>query len=116
LAAVRREVWSAMSDPTPKGGAPVTDQPDRPARSGSRGSRAEAGRIADVLRKELSGALLVAGSVVALIWASSPWSDRYQALLASVVGPSALHLNLPLAAWAADGLLAVFFLRRRAGA
>jgi hypothetical protein len=63
----------------------------------SRGSWAEARRIADVLRKEtVGGALLLAGSVVALIWASSPWSDRYQALLASVVGPSALHLNLSL--------------------
>jgi Na+/H+ antiporter NhaA len=51
----------------------------------------------------------LAGAVVALIWANSPWSDRYEALLGLVAGPSALHLNLSLAAWAADGLLAVFF-------
>jgi NhaA family Na+:H+ antiporter len=74
------------------------------------GSRREAGRIGDVLRKEtVSGVLLVAAALVALIWANSPWDETYRALGGLRVGPSALHLDLTLAQWAADGLLAIFF-------
>jgi NhaA family Na+:H+ antiporter len=63
-----------------------------------------------VLRKEtIGGALLLAGTVIALIWANSPWGDRYDALVGYPIGPSALHLNLSLGTWAADGLLAIFF-------
>ncbi|GAA2184804.1 Na+/H+ antiporter NhaA [Micromonospora lupini] len=81
-----------------------------PPRVLGRGSWAEARRIADVLRKEtIGGALLLIGAVVALIWANSPWADRYHAMTAFTVGPHALHLDLPLAMWAADGLLAIFF-------
>ena len=75
-----------------------------------RGSWAEARRIADVLRKEtIGGTLLLIGSVVALVWANSPWAHRYEAMTGLRVGPHALHLDLTLATWAADGLLAVFF-------
>jgi NhaA family Na+:H+ antiporter len=75
-----------------------------------RGSWPEARRIADVLRKEtIGGVLLLAGALVALIWANSPWSGQYEALLGFTVGPARLHLDLPLAKWAADGLLAIFF-------
>jgi len=63
-----------------------------------------------VLREETTGGLLLmAAAVVALAWANSPWGDSYLALGQVTVGPSALHLNLSLSAWAADGLLAVFF-------
>jgi NhaA family Na+:H+ antiporter len=66
--------------------------------------------FADDLRAENTGAvLLLAGTVLALAWANSPWSGAYTALSATVVGPSALHLDLTLAQWATDGLLAVFF-------
>jgi NhaA family Na+:H+ antiporter len=76
----------------------------------SRGSWAETRRITDILRKEtIGGALLLAGAVVALAWANSPWSGTYEALLGYRVGPASLHLDLSLAQWAADGLLAVFF-------
>ncbi|MBB4693142.1 NhaA family Na+:H+ antiporter [Actinoplanes abujensis] len=76
----------------------------------SRGSWAEARRVADVLRKEtIGGALLLLGTVIALVWANSPWSGRYDALVAYEVGPAALHLDLSLGTWAADGLLAIFF-------
>lgn len=75
-----------------------------------RGSWAEAGRIADILRKEtIGGALLLAGAAAALIWANSPWAAGYEALRGVTVGPAALHLDLDLATWAADGLLAIFF-------
>ena len=76
----------------------------------SRGSWAEARRIADILRKEtIGGALLLTGAVVALIWANSPWADGYFAMRDFSFGPSALHLHLSLGSWAADGLLAIFF-------
>jgi NhaA family Na+:H+ antiporter len=75
-----------------------------------RGTWPEARRIADILRKEtIGGALLLAGAVTALVWANSPFSGGYDALREFTVGPSALHLDLPLAVWASDGLLAVFF-------
>ncbi|MFC4012510.1 Na+/H+ antiporter NhaA [Nonomuraea purpurea] len=70
----------------------------------------EARRIADILRKEtIGGALLLAAALAAMVWANSPWAQTYQDLRAIEIGPAALHLNLDLAAWAADGLLAIFF-------
>ncbi|WP_062357154.1 Na+/H+ antiporter NhaA [Herbidospora yilanensis] len=70
----------------------------------------ETRRIADILRKEtIGGALLLAAALAAMVWANSPWAQAYRELGAIEVGPAALHLNLDLAAWAADGLLAIFF-------
>lgn len=67
-------------------------------------------RITQVLRQEtIGGALLLAAAVVALVWANSPWAPAYEALRDWKVGPAAWHLNLSLATWAADGLLAIFF-------
>ncbi|HEX2246015.1 MAG TPA: Na+/H+ antiporter NhaA [Arthrobacter sp.] len=67
-------------------------------------------RIGEILRKEtVGGALLVATALIALIWANSPASDSYFALRDFKVGYEPWHLNLSLGAWAADGLLAVFF-------
>jgi NhaA family Na+:H+ antiporter len=74
------------------------------------GSWPETARIADVLRKEtVGGALLLAAALAALVWANSPWSEGYFWLRNVEVGPQALHLHLTLGAWAADGLLAIFF-------
>lgn len=76
----------------------------------SRGSWSEADRIAKILRKEtVGGALLLVATVVALVWANSPWSEAYNSLMETTVGPSSLHLDLTLSTWAADGLLAIFF-------
>jgi len=75
-----------------------------------RGSWAEASRMAGVLRKEtVGGALLLAATVLAMVWANSPLVDSYAALRDYRVGPAALHLHLSLGTWAADGLLAIFF-------
>src|SRR3954463_7043105 len=80
------------------------------ARLFARGSYRETTRIAEVLRKEtVGGALLLVGTVLALAWANSPWSDSYVALRDTTVGPASLHLDLTLSTWAADGLLAIFF-------
>ena len=67
--------------------------------------------LADTLRSERTGAvLLLVGAVIALAWANSPWKDTYASLSDLRVGPAALHLDLTLAQWATDGLLAIFFL------
>ena len=76
----------------------------------SRGSWTETSRIATVLRKEtVGGVLLLLGTLIALVWANSPWSAAYDSLRDTRVGPASLHLDLSLGTWAADGLLAIFF-------
>lgn len=76
----------------------------------SRGSYSESLRIGAILRKEtVGGALLVAAAVIALIWANSPASESYFALRDHKIGYEPWHLELSLGAWAADGLLAIFF-------
>lgn len=85
---------------------PATDQPGLFAR----GTWAETTRITQLLRQEtVGGALLLIAALVALVWANSGWADSYTQLKDLTVGPSALHLDLSLSTWAADGLLAIFF-------
>lgn len=57
----------------------------------------------------VSGALLLGATVLALIAANSPAADIYASVRDFRFGPEALHLNLSVGAWAADGLLAIFF-------
>ncbi|MEY9968144.1 NhaA family Na+:H+ antiporter [Streptacidiphilus sp. MAP12-16] len=66
--------------------------------------------LADALRAEtVGGILLLVAAVIALIWANS-WPAAYQSVLNHTVGPHGpLHLDLTLETWANDGLLAVFF-------
>ncbi|WP_138414912.1 Na+/H+ antiporter NhaA [Sinomonas gamaensis] len=71
---------------------------------------AEYRRISEILRKEtVGGALLLLATVVALVWANSPWSPSYDSLRDLRVGYAPWHLDLTLGEWAADGLLAIFF-------
>jgi NhaA family Na+:H+ antiporter len=64
----------------------------------------------DTLRAENTGSkLLLLGTVIALVWANSPWQDAYSSLSATTFGPASLHLKLTVAQWATDGLLAIFF-------
>ena len=87
-----------------------TESPLPSARVLSRGSWAEATRITSLLRMEtVGGALLLLAAAMALVWANSPWDDAYTSVKNFTVGPSALHLDLSLSTWAADGLLAIFF-------
>ena len=75
-----------------------------------RGSFLEATRIAELLRREtVGGALLLVATLIALVWANSPWAAAYSALRDAEFGPAALHLHLSAGEWAADGLLAIFF-------
>lgn len=57
----------------------------------------------------VSGLLLIGVTVIALAWANSPLADSYEASRSFTFGSASLDLNLPLEAWAAGGLLAVFF-------
>jgi NhaA family Na+:H+ antiporter len=58
-----------------------------------------------------SGLLLLAATVVALIWANSPWKDAYSALLHHHVSLSAgpVDLHLDVQEFVNDALMAVFF-------
>ena len=88
----------------------MTSTPTQPRQVFPRGSWPEAARIAAVLQREtVGGALLLAATVVALVWANSPWASAYNGLRDYTVGPHALHLDLTLGTWAGDGLLAIFF-------
>lgn len=53
--------------------------------------------------------VLLTGALLGLAWANSPWRDAYADISAITFGPASLGLSLPLASWAADGLLAIFF-------
>ena len=84
--------------------------PPSRARLFTTASGAEARRLAEVLRSEtVGGVLLVSAAIIGLAWINSPWGDAYEALRDARVGPGALHLDLTLGTWAADGLLAIFF-------
>ncbi|MDP9395102.1 MAG: Na+/H+ antiporter NhaA [Actinomycetota bacterium] len=72
--------------------------------------RAERRAVVEALHDETTGGLLLlVAATVALVWANV-FGDAYAAVRHTVVGPAALHLDLTLEQWAADGLLAVFFL------
>ena len=73
-------------------------------------SQAEATTVAEILRRETTGGLLLLlATVIALVWANSPVSGAYESLREVVVGVPGL-LELDLEHWAGEGLLAVFFL------
>ncbi|MFJ6738847.1 Na+/H+ antiporter NhaA [Streptomyces sp. NPDC091279] len=67
--------------------------------------------VADALRTEtVGGVLLLVAAVTALIWTNVPaLHASYQRVSDFHFGPGALGLDLSVAHWAADGLLAVFF-------
>ncbi|MET8854620.1 Na+/H+ antiporter NhaA [Streptomyces sp. NPDC004579] len=65
--------------------------------------------VADALRTEtVGGVILLIAAVAALIWANT-LPHSYEAVSHHHFGPAALGLDLSVEHWAADGLLAVFF-------
>ncbi|MEU4265107.1 Na+/H+ antiporter NhaA [Streptomyces sp. NPDC025273] len=65
--------------------------------------------VAEALRTEtVGGIILLVAAVAALIWANT-FGSGYAAVSHFHFGPETLGLNLSVAHWAADGLLAVFF-------
>jgi NhaA family Na+:H+ antiporter len=76
----------------------------------SRSTYKEYLRIAAILRLEtVGGALLLAATAAALIWANSPAADAYFGLRDLELGFEPWHLRLSVGHWASDGLLAIFF-------
>lgn len=64
----------------------------------------------EALRNEtVGGILMLTAAAAALIIANSGLAEWYQELSETVIGPEALHLDLTVSDWAADGLLAIFF-------
>lgn len=61
--------------------------------------------------ESFSGILLIAATVIALLWANSPFSDSYVDLWNSKVGFSftGFELYKPLLLWINDLLMAIFF-------
>jgi NhaA family Na+:H+ antiporter len=60
--------------------------------------------LADTLRAETTGGLVLVGAaVIALIWANTPWQDAYHHLRDAQLGP------LTVEQWATDGALTLFF-------
>ncbi|AXI81460.1 Na+/H+ antiporter NhaA [Peterkaempfera bronchialis] len=84
--------------------------PSRSRRLLGRLSLPERMQVAEALRTEtVGGILLLASAVVALVWANL-WPHTYESVRGFTVGPAApLHLDLTLETWAKDGLLTVFF-------
>lgn len=67
-------------------------------------------RFADYLRVERNGGLvMLAATALALVAANTALSGSYDDLRHLTFGVEALDAKLPLEAWVADGLLAVFF-------
>jgi Na+/H+ antiporter NhaA len=88
------------------------DQPRTPA-----GGRAEPGRrfrtVREFFSTEAGGAVvLLAATLVALIWANSPWRDSYTALWKTNASLQigGFGLALDLGHWINDGLMTLFFL------
>ena len=96
--------------PDPRSSAPGSGA-DAQRRVLGRPSWPEYQRITEILRAEtVGGMLLIAGAVIALVWANLA-GDSYTSLRDLHVGGQVLgfDLDLSLGHWAADGLLAVFF-------
>jgi Na+/H+ antiporter NhaA len=81
-----------------------------------RGQDAFAGQAPRSLRQFMSteagsAGLLVLASLVALVWANSPWSDAYESLWATPVSVAvgAGGISMDLHHWVNDGLMVVFF-------
>jgi NhaA family Na+:H+ antiporter len=75
-------------------------------------ARAVARPLSRFLEVEAAGGiLLLAATVVALVWANSPWSDSYAELWASELGVTVAghSLVLDLRHWVDEGLMTLFF-------
>ena len=86
------------------------------ASAGYRGETLAEPRLAvlrSFLRTEAGGAvILLAATILALVWANSPWGNAYDALWATEIAISAgdYRLSDDLRHWVNDGLMTIFFL------
>jgi NhaA family Na+:H+ antiporter len=85
----------------------VTRTPDPTARQSPRTIWAG---VHHTLRSDVTaGVLLLVATLAALVLANSPAAAVYERIRDYTIGPESLHLDLSVGAWAADGLLAIFF-------
>ena len=59
------------------------------------------------------GIVMLAGAVIALLWANSPWDQSYRDLFDTAIEfriGDVVHLDLTLHEWINDGLMSLFFL------
>jgi Na+/H+ antiporter NhaA len=76
-------------------------------------ARSLAAPVRDFLGTETGGAsVLLAGTVIALVWANSPWSHSYESLWSTklVVRIGGNGIALDLRHWVNEGLMTLFFL------
>ncbi len=61
--------------------------------------------------ESFSGILLLTATIIALVWANSPFGDSYQSLWQYKIGftTQSFELNKPIILWINDGLMAIFF-------
>lgn len=61
--------------------------------------------------ESFSGILLFASTILAIVWANSPWGDLYESLWSYELGIRITDYQLvkPLILWVNDGLMAIFF-------
>ena len=61
--------------------------------------------------ESFSGILLLIATIIALIWANSPYKDSYQSIWQFKIGfaTDIFELHKPLLLWINDGLMAIFF-------
>jgi Na+/H+ antiporter NhaA len=96
-------------EPTPAGG----DEPAHMYAGRTAWARNLAAPVRDFLGTETGGAsVLLAGTILALLWANSPWSDSYTSVwstkLAIRIGADGISLDLRH--WVDQGLMTFFFL------
>lgn len=87
-------------------------KPGTPRKILEQGTFREYSRVEEILTKESAGGIaLVIATILALICTNSPLADLYFTIRDAHFGFDLgwLNLNLSVAHWAADGLLAVFF-------
>ena len=61
--------------------------------------------------ESFSGILLLIATIIAIVWANSPFGDSYQYIWQYKIGftTETFELNKPLILWINDGLMAIFF-------
>jgi Na+/H+ antiporter NhaA len=109
---VARSWWRSVRHPL----ARLTTEPELNATSyagHTAWARSLAAPVRDFLGTETgSASVLLAGTVLALVWANSPWSHSYESLwstkLAVRVGSNGISLDLRH--WVNEGLMTMFFL------
>ncbi|ALD14404.1 Na+/H+ antiporter NhaA (plasmid) [Clavibacter capsici] len=88
----------------------TTPIPALPTSPHARTSPGRGARLSRFLSHDTTGGiLLLIATLLALVIANSPAADLYERVRGFTFGPEALHLDLSVGAWAADGLLAIFF-------